>query len=410
MNEYNSTRLGILADDLSGALDGGAALRRRGIRTFVGWSDDALGALPDDAAFVWNTESRNLPIGEACQNVRFACKALRGHDFPLSYKKIDSTMRGHVGAETVTAMDVLDIRQAVVCPALPAQKRTVKNGALLVDRKPLTESEFARDPLFPLTSAVVFELLRESDLIRSAFMQDPAAIGSDSEQMLWSADAESEADLEKIAQFCLGTGRLPVGSAGLLAHLAKDRVPSAKLPEMRPGNGRIALISASPSLRSQAQIRAAQDRAALIRADLTKLFDETKKEAEIGRLCKDARNALASGDVLVDLTGPDKAHIAASDPEKVKAQSNAILAAVKALSPVLCASSTLILFGGDTTRAALKGLHCTLLEIEKEVQPQIPVSRLVGGDADGLRVITKAGGFGTEQLLCGLLCDESLRR
>ena len=40
---------GILADDLSGALDAGAALRKSGVRTLVFWDDQGLSAAPRDA-------------------------------------------------------------------------------------------------------------------------------------------------------------------------------------------------------------------------------------------------------------------------------------------------------------------------------------------------------------------------
>ena len=60
---------------------------------------------------------------------------------------------------------------------------------------------------------------------------------------------------------------------------------------------------------------------------------------------------------------------------------------------------SMTLSGGDTALAILRALGAKGIKIEREVLPGIPLGRVLGGAADGLAVVTKAGGFGKEDAL-----------
>lgn len=59
----------------------------------------------------------------------------------------------------------------------------------------------------------------------------------------------------------------------------------------------------------------------------------------------------------------------------------------------------LILTGGETARAVCLALGATGIELVKEVLPGIPAGRLRDGPFEGLLLVTKAGGFGSEDAL-----------
>ena len=59
----------------------------------------------------------------------------------------------------------------------------------------------------------------------------------------------------------------------------------------------------------------------------------------------------------------------------------------------------LVLTGGDTAIAVCRALGGNGMVVCREVAPGIPMCALVGGDYDGAPVVTKAGGFGTEEAL-----------
>lgn len=72
----------------------------------------------------------------------------------------------------------------------------------------------------------------------------------------------------------------------------------------------------------------------------------------------------------------------------------------------------LFLTGGDIAIAVANALGAEGYRIQSEVAPCIPCGTFVNSDIDDLPVITKAGGFGTDNTLCEALhyIEELYRR
>ncbi|RLI36925.1 hypothetical protein DRO55_02515 [Candidatus Bathyarchaeota archaeon] len=66
-----------------------------------------------------DTESRNVPPKEAYQKVREAVKVLRDWNVRLIYKKVDSTLRGNLGAEIGELIDEFSLG-GLFSPSFPA--------------------------------------------------------------------------------------------------------------------------------------------------------------------------------------------------------------------------------------------------------------------------------------------------
>ena len=60
-----------------------------------------------------------------------------------------------------------------------------------------------------------------------------------------------------------------------------------------------------------------------------------------------------------------------------------------------CAVSGVFVTGGDTALGLLESLGADGSEILSEVSVGIPMMRLIGGKAAGVKMVTKAGAFGT---------------
>ena len=65
--------------------------------------------------------------------------------------------------------------------------------------------------------------------------------------------------------------------------------------------------------------------------------------------------------------------------------------------------SCLVLIGGDTSFNILNTINFEGVMIDKEVLPGIPSVNIIGGEYDGMKVITKAGGFGNKQTLITII-------
>jgi uncharacterized protein YgbK (DUF1537 family) len=148
----------IVADDLTGAADACATFVTHGLSGTVtfdvgGMRADAGapaagpeaagekaagGAIGGRAAagaevIAVSTDSRARSSAIAVERVREAVRfATAFHGRALLFKKIDSTLRGHVGEEVRAAMDASHARVAIVAPAFPAMGRTVEHGMLRV--------------------------------------------------------------------------------------------------------------------------------------------------------------------------------------------------------------------------------------------------------------------------------------
>jgi uncharacterized protein YgbK (DUF1537 family) len=59
----------------------------------------------------------------------------------------------------------------------------------------------------------------------------------------------------------------------------------------------------------------------------------------------------------------------------------------------------IVVTGGDGARALVDALGATGITLRDEVEVGVPMGTLVGGRAEGLPVVTKAGGFGTDDVL-----------
>ena len=115
----------ILADDLSGAADCAAPFAARGLRTVVTLGDPRG---VDDADVVSiDADTRRLLPEQAGEEVARLVRTHAQGAGQLLYKKIDSTLRGHIGVEVAAALRELrrftPEAQLLVAPAFPKQGR-----------------------------------------------------------------------------------------------------------------------------------------------------------------------------------------------------------------------------------------------------------------------------------------------
>ena len=164
VEESRAARWAIVADDLTGAMDAGAQLLAAGpVTVEVSPGAAAAPSAAGAAALVLNTQSRGGGAAAAAGRVRAACARLRQAGRTVWFKKLDSTLRGNVGAELAAIHAALAPGTIVCAPALPAQGRTVVAGELRVQGRPLRDTPY-RDELAagtgPDRGAAVLDLVR----------------------------------------------------------------------------------------------------------------------------------------------------------------------------------------------------------------------------------------------------------
>src|SRR5690348_64858 len=121
--------LAILADDLTGAADCAARCASAGMPAVIALRPPTLPFAPGATAFT--SDSRYLPPATAAARVYELVACLPGIADITWYKKIDSTLRGNLGAELDATVDALKRDCALVCPAFPSQNRGLSDGRLI---------------------------------------------------------------------------------------------------------------------------------------------------------------------------------------------------------------------------------------------------------------------------------------
>ena len=211
----------IFADDLTGAADCAAG--------FIGKSSEVVVALDERVrvrapVLSIDLDTRMLSEDAACAKVEQAFSSRRAREAGILFKKIDSTLRGHVAPELRAARKALGPKRPMLfAPAFPAQGRTVRNGHVHVNGTPLHGGNLAR-----------------------LFASEGISV----------CDAETDSDLRAIARKGLALRPRPlfVGSAGLARALAAA-LPRRKARPVRLPRGPIAVVVGSAAKVSARQAK-----------------------------------------------------------------------------------------------------------------------------------------------------------
>ncbi|MBU2699383.1 putative protein YgbK (DUF1537 family) [Sporomusaceae bacterium BoRhaA] len=412
-------KLAVIADDLTGANDTAVQFAKHNIRSRVRIDFDQQKLLQETAdVIVIDTDSRNSSQTEAYDKVKNVCKVLQNSGVKNIYKKVDSTLRGNLGAEIDAAAGIFQPEVVVVAPAFPSNKRVTVGGYHLLDNLPIQLTEIAHAPKTPVNESRIVELLRKQTAAKMGVISLTTVMaGVDAVQQAikrclargetWIVfDAVLDEHLRVIVQATKDYDKvLWVGSAGMAEQLPDFYQWSTKTKNginSRPGA--VLVVAGSVSKVTQSQISRALNlpNVKLIKMDVTNLI--RKKKLEIARCIKQAKVLLKQEkDILIasavndrdvaDAVRAGKKH-GLSSTEVSEQTAVALGNIVAALSDESLAG--MVLTGGDTAIHVCRSLEAEAIEVLEEVTVGIPLCQLIGGRCNGLPVITKAGAFGNE--------------
>ncbi len=387
--------IAIVADDLTGSGDTAVQFVRAGWSTHlsIGGADEALSgpATAGVEVLAVTTNSRALPAADAARVIQQNVQQLRAAGVSRLYKKVDSTLRGAFKAEIDAAREAWGPDTvAVICPAFPATGRTVEQGILYVNGKPVTETSAATDPVTPVTESHIPTLLGCAHV---------AAQDGDTPETLAQrirqagntvvVDAASDADLERLARAIglLGERALPVGAGGLA-------VPLARVWAGADQTAPVVVVVTSQHSAARAQAAALQASGAdTWTPSLAQLADDAAWQAWSQPLLQSHAQAPAEAGTVL-LLAPE-GQLDGLDSEKVADRLGSLAAQLITTSRAAGVVAT----GGDGARSVLVALAARGIALVDEVMGGVPLGTLTGGTAAGLPVVTKAGGFGTEDVL-----------
>lgn len=402
----------VIADDFTGSIDTGVQLAKAGIATsvYTFTNGESLRELDDcrEAAAVVNIESRHLAAEEAYKRVAAVVERGKKSGYRCLYKKTDSTLRGNVGAELAAALCASGANRLIFIPAFPALGRTTRSGTQFVNGVPLAETEFAQDPFNPVWSSRVADIIARQTEIPVMEFSVEALKSSPDEPCILLADADTQADLERIGAHIKSAEALDclagcAGFAGILPMLLA--IPAQEIPIPPVGPGRLLVCG---SVHPMAEKQCAE----AVRTGGYEPFDLAPRSLLQGktitkRTLQGARSRLAAGGkVLLRVQGGREAleqtrrlgaefGIPADQVSKRIALGLGFMAAELMREPF---AGTLTVFGGDTLQGASQMLNIRKIAPIREITAGVALSLAIASQRRIL-LISKAGAFGDESVV-----------
>ncbi|WP_110954333.1 four-carbon acid sugar kinase family protein [Anaerosinus massiliensis] len=414
-------KLAVIADDITGANDTAVQFAKHHISACVRINFDQTNVSKETAeVIVFDTDSRDVASSDAYDKVQTLCRALQKSGVTHIYKKVDSTLRGNLGAEIEAITDVFQPEITVIAPAFPRNKRITVAGVHLVDGIPIERTEFAYAPKSPVKESRIIDLLKKQTPNKNIGLVTLPIIEKGAEEIekavkqcidkgqSWIVfDSTKDSHLADIvAATSFSKEVLLVGSAALAECLPDFYQWEKKMQQTSyAAEGSILIIAGSVSKTTQGQIDQALK---LEHMDLVKMNVQRlvmQKKIEINRCIQEAKQLLQEKkDVLIASALDDKDVRLAIEAGKQKGMSGESVSEqiAVALGEIVAALADqelagMVLTGGDTAVHVCRALKAEAIEVVAEVELGIPLGKLVGGFCDGLQVVTKAGAFGTKQ-------------
>ncbi|MFQ2229192.1 3-oxo-tetronate kinase [Aeromonas hydrophila] len=403
-------KLGVIADDFTGATDIAGFLVENGLATLQLAGIPPAVDLSGIDAVVISLKSRSCPAGEAVRDSLAALDWLKARGCPRIYQKycstFDSTAAGNIGPVTDALLAALESRFTLICPALPVNGRTVYQGNLFVGTQPLAESGMRHHPITPMTDSNLLRLMEGQGSGRAGLVpfttiaQGPGAIADAFEQLARDdvryavVDPLTEQHLLDIAAAAIEMP-LVTGGSGLaigLARLLGNGNPTAARAAGRPLGTRAVVLSGSCSEMTNRQVAHYREVAPALAFDVAACLTQADYPAELARWVLDQPASPAP--MIHATTSPDRlAEIQARYGRDVA--SEAVEQCFARLAVLLRAAGidSFIIAGGETSSRVTQALGIAAFHIGPQIAPGVPWVRAT--DAP-LSLALKSGNFGDE--------------
>ena len=409
------TRLGVIADDFTGATDIASFLVQNGLSAIqfngVPQQHDA----PTAQAIVISLKTRSCAVEQAVAQSLAALKWLQEQGCDRFYFKycstFDSTEKGNIGPVTDALLAGLGETQTVICPALPVNGRTVYLGHLFVGEQLLSDSGMRHHPVTPMTDSNLLRLMEKqaegkAGLISAAVLDRGTSAVTEKLTELKNQgvnyvvlDTLNEQHLLTQGE-ALRDMRLVTGGSGLAIGLARqwataDSAHADAEAAGRPQGERAVVISGSCSQMTNKQVNAYRQQAPSQEVDVARCLDNADDYAQ--QLCDwVADNSKQTLAPLLYATADAQQLQAIQQRYGAQRSSEAVENLFAAVTRELKHRGwqRFIVAGGETSGVVAQSLDVTAFHIGPSVSPGVPWVR----DIDQpLSLVLKSGNFGDEQ-------------
>ncbi len=426
---FISDLVGIIADDLTGANDTALQMQQKGAATKILLEEQIPSEFARETTQAWaiSTESRNLSAEEAYNKVKNTTVFLKDNfNFEYYYKKIDSTLRGHIAIETLTVLKELEYDAAVVIPAFPAEGRITVGGYHLLKGLPISMSDMAMDPVCPILESHIPTMFKaqvgteHEDIIGvlelKTVMNGAGPILKrlneliDEGKKLIVVDAVSTTNIEQVV---LAINRmeykiLPTGTAAFAKVLANVWLGAAKIHEEQlkiPVLPKLVLSGSATQITAKQIERLEQSDdyqnvyvISLKAADIINNKQSIIVEKVLDNLGKDNIIVVHTSNIMNDY---EEVSGSIQDDDSTRIFYQKVTDFLGYIAQEISHSRDIILItmGGETSYKCCKNINSTELDIVDEAAPAIALAR----NSQKKWIVTKSGNLGNANTLVDIL-------
>jgi uncharacterized protein YgbK (DUF1537 family) len=408
--------IAVIADDLTGANDTGVQYKKSGYKTIVKINSDFnMNDIENYDVVSINADSRILDMKSGYIKVLSIADRFNDIEYEYIYKKMDSVFRGNIGTEIEAVLDAVNPDITLAAPSFPANRRVVKNGYsyMLNDEGELGKSiinvtELIQRELNRSIENISLDIVREGTDHLISYIESRLQDGVN----VFLADAINDGDLKIIAEVYKKINKKVVfcGSAGLAQQLA---IINPKMTEIdyvnEDGITLLVVGTRNKSTLSQTNNIKEAYNLPVFDVNVSEIIDG-KQDNLIKRIIDEVNCYITKGNKLIILKTSKDDEI--EFEESLKQDSNEVMKSqkiVKTLGAIvkqlykLVNLKYIVSTGGDTSMQICKSLNAQGIELIDEIEPGIPIGKIVGGDADGTLIVTKSGGFGTDNVFIKIM-------
>lgn len=405
----NGLIFGCIADDFTGGSDAASFLSAGGMNTILCSGIPEAGfVLPEGCeAVVIALKSRTQETSAAVSDSLAAVRWLQEHGAKHFYVKycstFDSAPKGNVGPIMDAVLEYLDVPCTILCPALPANGRTVKDGILYVNGVPLSQSPMKDHPLTPMWESRIAHLMEPqsryaslelpSDLLRGRTRELMDAISSFAEgktHYYLIPDYVDDNDAILLADL-FGGYKVLSGGSGILTAVAQSlKTNNAAKPASLEPNGPAIIFAGSCSVATNAQTNDYLSKGGqAVRLENTHLLDGRQTP---DRIWKQAQTLKTDAPLIYSWESPEG--LKAKRDAQGKALSALIEKTLSEIAAQAVADGThrIIVAGGETSGAVTRRLGYRAFWIGKSIAPGVPI--LIPLERPDVRLVLKSGNFG----------------
>lgn len=406
----------MVADDITGANDIGIMFAKSGYRSAVFPLElikdcDMEKEAEELDVIIIDTDSRFDSQEEARKKVREATGILMGLRCDRYHNKTCSVFRGNIGAEFDEMQDVLGVSCSMVIAGFPDNGRTTVDGIHYVYGKRLEESQFRHDPIHPMNTSSLKEIMekqtsrRIANITVSDLDQGVDFVKKKKDRLKKEAsylifDVRDQEDLKLIAEAVAEEVSLCGSSA-----IGQELPAAYEACSPDPG---CFILAGSLTAQSIAQVDYLKKTGCVsFTFSAESIYEAGEIDGETEKLIREASKVLREkGRVLVHTP---------NSPEQVQAVKEAGLKKGlkheeigKLISGAMCRITRgvlqetgcrkLVVAGGDTSAAVTRELRICSMRIGAEIEPGVPL--MEGKSSLGrLSLVLKSGSFGSDAFL-----------